>query len=140
MHATNSPTHEAITRRAKEIWNALDRPIGHDASIWLDAERQLTGVPAKPAPHQGTALLAAPGSMNHPQPFAPSSTAPVVTEPPVAHHSTSQSPAPDPDDIAAKTARQKKSARAPRLPKVINAPKSAPTESGKPLWDKPHSS
>jgi hypothetical protein len=34
---------------------------------------------------------------------------------------------------------QKKEARAPKLP-VKGAPKPKPPETGKPLWDKPHSS
>jgi hypothetical protein len=46
----------------------------------------------------------------------------------------------DPDDAAARAARLKKAARAPQRQPVANAPKAKPTESGKPIWDTPHSS
>ena len=46
----------------------------------------------------------------------------------------------DPDDAADRAARLKKAARAPQRPPVANAPKAKPTESGKPIWDTPHSS
>ncbi len=51
-----------------------------------------------------------------------------------------KAPAPSPDDLAAKAALQMKAARAPQLQHGKNAPKPMPAESGKPLWDKPHSS
>ena len=59
-----------------------------------------------------------------------------------ASHGAAQhkSPAPSPDDLAAKAALQMKAARAPQLQHGKNAPKPMPPESGKPLWDKPHSS
>jgi hypothetical protein len=47
---------------------------------------------------------------------------------------------PDPDEIAAKAAQQKQAARAPQPQHGKNAPKVKPPESGKPIWDKPHSS
>ena len=46
----------------------------------------------------------------------------------------------DPDEVAAKAEQQKKAARAPQQPHGNNAPKPKPPESGKPIWDKPHSS
>ena len=49
------------------------------------------------------------------------------------------SPSKDPDDLAAKVEQQKKDARAPQRP-IKRAPKAKPPESGKPVWDKPHSS
>jgi hypothetical protein len=45
----------------------------------------------------------------------------------------------DPDDIAAKARLQRQAARAPRMP-GHSAPKPTPAQSGKPIWDKPHSS
>ena len=51
-----------------------------------------------------------------------------------------KSPAPSPDDLAARAALQMKAARAPQLQHGKNAPKPMPPESGKPVWDKPHSS
>jgi len=46
----------------------------------------------------------------------------------------------DPDAEAAKAEQQKKAARAPQQPHGKDAPKAKPPESGKPVWDKPHSS
>ena len=56
------------------------------------------------------------------------------------HAAETKAPAPSPDDLAAKAALQAKAARAPQQQHGKNAPKPAPPESGKPLWDKPHSS
>jgi len=46
----------------------------------------------------------------------------------------------DPGEVAAQAEQKKQAARAPREPHVQDAPKAKPTESGKPVWDKPHSS
>lgn len=46
----------------------------------------------------------------------------------------------DPADVAAKAEQQKKDARAPQQPSTPDAAKAKPPESGKPVWDKPHSS
>ena len=46
----------------------------------------------------------------------------------------------DPDEVAAKAAAQKNAARAPQTPHGKEAPKPKPPESGKPVWDTPHSS
>jgi hypothetical protein len=45
----------------------------------------------------------------------------------------------DPDEIATKARLQRQAARAPRMP-GHSAPKPTPAQSGKPIWDKPHSS
>jgi len=47
---------------------------------------------------------------------------------------------PDPDEAAAKARQQKEAARAPQRPPGEDVPKPKPPESGKPVWDKPHSS
>ena len=44
-----------------------------------------------------------------------------------------------PDEAAIKAALQKKQAREPKYP-AKNIPKAVPAETGKPLWDRPHSS
>ena len=54
-----------------------------------------------------------------------------MTNPEKNHH---------PDAAAAKAEQQKQVARAPIQPHGKEAPKTKPTESGKPVWDKPHSS
>jgi hypothetical protein len=45
----------------------------------------------------------------------------------------------DPADVAAKAAQKTKAARTAQQP-VKTAPKAKPPESGKPIWDTPHSS
>jgi hypothetical protein len=39
-------THEQIAALAHEIWQERGQPEGSDIDIWLEAERQLSGVPA----------------------------------------------------------------------------------------------
>lgn len=40
---SNTPTHEAITQRAREIWENKGKPQGRDDECWLEAEQQLKG-------------------------------------------------------------------------------------------------
>lgn len=47
---------------------------------------------------------------------------------------------PDPAEVAAKAEQQKRAARAPQQPPSAVEAKPRPPESGKPVWDKPHSS
>jgi hypothetical protein len=42
MHATRTPSHDEIQRRALELWEQRGRPEGHDAEFWRHAERELT--------------------------------------------------------------------------------------------------
>jgi hypothetical protein len=119
---TNSPTHEDIARRAHEIWNARGNPGGCDIGHWLEAEREL-------------AIAAIGAQPSESQPPTPSAAPPAA-----AHSHATGAVAPSPDELAAKAAQQKQAARSPQLQHGHNAPKAAPTESGKPLWDKPHSS
>jgi hypothetical protein len=58
---------------------------------------------------------------------------------PEAEPSGAPAATPDPDEIAARSAQQKKAARAPQRPRTPAAPKST-LVTGKPLWKKPHSS
>jgi hypothetical protein len=39
--ARSQPTHEEISNRAQQIWEALGRPADRDMEIWLQAEREL---------------------------------------------------------------------------------------------------
>lgn len=58
---------------------------------------------------------------------------------PTSEHPSAPTPfSPSPDEAAAQVRQQKHDARAPHLP-AKSAPKAAASESGKPLWDKPHS-
>jgi len=43
-----SPSHESVSRRAREIWLQLGSPDGRDLAIWLQAERELNGLPSDP--------------------------------------------------------------------------------------------
>ena len=43
-----SPSHESVSRRAREIWLQLGSPDGQDLAIWLQAERELNGLPFEP--------------------------------------------------------------------------------------------
>lgn len=132
MKNSNSPTHTAIAQRAQEIWNLRGNPNGHDTAIWHEAESQLTAVsPASPSPLASVARS---------ETTVKNGADPAVAGPDSAHLPLTGTPVPDPDVIAAKAALQKQSARAPRLPKVKNAPHPAVPVSGKPIWDKPHSS
>src|ERR1700684_3625986 len=39
--ANKTPTHEAVSGRAREIWIAAGRPEGQDLQHWLQAENEL---------------------------------------------------------------------------------------------------
>ncbi|HWA10079.1 MAG TPA: DUF2934 domain-containing protein [Opitutaceae bacterium] len=105
----NTPTQEEVARRAYEIWETEGNPGGRDVEFWLEAERQLTA--------------------RHRHPHA---------EPVAGSHAPQHPPPPNPAELAALAHQQRTEARAPHLPHKP-APKAAPAESGKPLWDKPHS-
>ena len=113
---TIPPSREDIARRAHEIWTSNGHPHGYDIGHWLEAERQLA-VDATGQP-----------------------TGPATAQPAVEHAHATGTPGPSPDALAAQTEFQKHAARAPQQQHGKNAPKPAPTESGKPLWDQPHSS
>jgi len=125
---TNPPTHEEITRRAHDIWTDRDSPNGHDLSIWLEAERQLTADSCAPSDNDS------PETHSSFDPFGRNHNAAKAEAEPI------ESARPDPLETAAKSAQLKHAASAPRMPTHRNAPRSAPTESGKPLWNQPHSS
>ena len=140
---TKSPTHEEISRRAQEIWSARGNPNGNDTTIWLEAERQLTVGSPEPRISVSIQPDPAPRAFGRNLSAATSGAArsvPVAAEPATDHLHASAAPTPDAIEIGAKAVSQKKAARAPRLPNKKNASQHAPTESGKPLWDKPHSS
>ena len=117
----NSPTHEEITQRAQKIWHARGCPEGCDLEIWLEAEQESAFAAVA---HNTPADAPARGEVNSPADAATTAAA---------------TPDPEPGGPAEKIARQKKAARAPKLPGK-SAPKAAPPETGKPLWSKPHSS
>lgn len=115
-------THEAVTQRARDIWQTRGCPDGCDTEIWLQAELQLAAAAAavqSPAGENTRGHGNSQASTNAADPKAEELATPIRT--------------------AAKAARQKQSARAPQLPARKNAPRSKTPETGKPLWTKPHS-
>jgi hypothetical protein len=116
------PTHEDVARRAYEYWQQQGSPDGRDQEIWFEAERQLAT--------EATALKSSlPGAEWHSDQPKPDETAAVsAPSPQDAVHPMAQ----------AKVAQQRKEARLPQVP-AKSAPKPMPPESGKPLWDRPHS-
>lgn len=136
---TNSPSHQEITQRAREIWEQSGSPDGRDTDIWLEAERQLSlgteesnasysGLKTRELPRTTSASKGAVMRSGNNQSEHPTG----IT---VEHHI----PPTRPDDAAIKASAQKNQARAPKVPGK-NSPKSSPPETGKPLWDRPHSS
>ena len=133
---TNLPTREEITQRAQKIWQDYGNPAGRDIEIWLEAERQLLGGSSEPnlesgAPESSRTVSEPPGAAA----LAEKVKAETVAESMVEFNI---SPATS-DEDALKAALQKKEARAPKSPRKT-APKTTPPESGKPLWNRPHSS
>lgn len=92
---------------------------------------KLPAKPASPTPDRGSGQ-----SQSRATPAAD----PKSANPPPAHPPTHPVPAPSPGEAAAKALQQKNAARAPHLAAKHPAHTPAPPESGKPLWDKPHSS
>lgn len=53
--------HDAISQRAREIWNERGQPVGQDVEIWLQAERDLVErgrVPGAPPSKRRTKVAA----------------------------------------------------------------------------------
>lgn len=91
-----TPSHDAIARRAHDLWSAQGRPEGQDLANWLEAERQLTSDASVPVsssvdPGQQAALAAfrrnsanAPRRPTHadaPKPPPPESGKPLWSKP-----------------------------------------------------------
>lgn len=110
-----APTHEAISRQAYGSWQDLGCPEGSDLEIWLEAERML-------------------GTAEPEETFAVNVRAETAAESKVEHHLDSAMP----EQEAIKVALMKAEARAPQAPHHTG-PKAKPAESGKPLWNQPHS-
>ena len=134
---THSPTHDDIAQRAQEIWQRYGSPEGRDTEIWLEAERQLTEN-SEDSTENDSAQYESPRTTSESKGavrLADQMRSETAAESMVEHHI---SPAIS-DNAAINAALQKKDARAPKLP-TKSAPKAQPAETGKPLWDKPHSS
>lgn len=130
----NAPSHDSVTQRAQQIWRERGCPSGQDTEIWLEAERQL----AMTASAHNTPSRSD-GRGNGNSQAGLSSADPKVAPPSHERPTEPAAPHPTPIEAAALSSQQKKSARAPKQP-AKTAPKAKPPESGKPIWDKPHSS
>lgn len=106
----NTPTHQAITKRAQQLWKDYGSPGDRDQEIWLEAEKQI----AVGSSETQTGAIVAPAKTT-------------------LGESQSQAA------IAEKAAQQKKEAGAPILP-TKDSPREPTPETGKPLYDRPHSS
>jgi len=131
-----TPTQAEVAQRAYQLWAEQGSPHGRDIGFWLEAEQQLMAdaATAKAAP-AATPPAAQHGNSSASKDLAERVAGEMASESAVEYH---LSPAPS-DQDAIKAALQKKQARAPQV-SHSSAPKAHPVESGKPLWDKPHSS
>ena len=111
----STPTHDEITSEAQKIWQNRGCPADCDTEIWLDAERKLTEDPAANT-------------------FAARSSAEAASESEVENL---LSPA-ESEQMSIQAAMQKENARAPQVPRHTG-PKAKVAETGKPLWNRPHS-
>jgi hypothetical protein len=121
-----TPSHDAIAQRARQIWQKYGSPSGRDPEIWFEAERQLAAEPDAKSKDKTSARDAT---------TTERLKAETAAESIVEHHISP----PIPQEDAIKAALQKQESRAPIAPSKT-APKPKPPETGKPLWDKPHSS
>lgn len=117
------PTHDHVARRAYEYWQQQGSPDGRDQEMWFEAERQLAT--------EATALKSSLPEWQSDHPKREEAATPAPTAP---SHDAVHPMAPSKEV----TQQQKKEARLPQLP-AKTAPKAMPPESGKPLWDRPHS-
>lgn len=109
-----APTHDEITRHARELWQDQGCPAGRDTELWLEAERQLQA--------GGKAA------------FIERAAAETAAES-VVEFSISPAPA---EQEAIRAALQKQDARAPQVPHQTG-PKAKPAPPGKPIWPTGHS-
>lgn len=132
--ATPSPTKPAASPKEKE------KPAGKTA------ERDLSVSSAKDPSKAARPVQA--GSAKPAKPAEPAKADRSATPPRAVPDQTDSSSNPlktgpakveDPDEVAAKARLQRKEARAPKMPGGPVALKAAPPQSGKPIWDKPHS-
>ena len=130
---TYLPTDDEIAERAYQIWQDQGQPIGHDLENWLEAQRELINEACLSAEESGKAQARRTTTESKAE-FNDRAKVETAAESVVEYYI---SPAVS-DEEAVRAAFQKKEARAPQLP-THQGPKSKPAESGKPLWNQPHS-
>lgn len=121
----NTPSHEDVAQRAYKLWQDAGSPDGRDTEMWFEAEHQLTAEQEKGERKNGSPSKTA---------FTKRVQGEMASESEAEFHISP--PMSEQEEI--KAALQKKEARAPKVPHT-NAPKVTPPQSGKPVWDKPHS-
>jgi hypothetical protein len=132
----NTPSHEEVAQRARQLWHSYGEPTDRDTEIWLEAERQLSAGTSGAA----SDLASQANSRTISESKGASGLADRLnTETASAAGITHQSPAPMPQQQEGKVDQQKKQGRAPKVA-VKTSIKAPPPETGKPLWNKPHSS
>jgi hypothetical protein len=125
-----------VSQRAYQLWQDYGCPDGRDLEIWLEAERHLDEQPADVNPQSYDEPAGRTGGKPK---VARAATERVkgdmASESAVEYHISP----PIPEQEAIKAALQKQESRAPQSPHTT-APKARPAGTGKPLWDRPHSS
>jgi len=130
----NKLTHEDVAIGAHQLWEDAGRPDGHDNEHWLAAEQRLHDLTAEPERSASPTPTA-------PQRSAETRFAAVAA---VCFSPDNQAATPYEGEshfaTAAKeqAAEHRHEARHPIKAKKL-APKAKPAESGKPLWNQPHS-
>lgn len=131
-----TPSHQEISERAYHLWLDRGSPHGRDVEHWHEAEKQLSkGANGSSADAGASDASQTNSESKGANSLADRLKAETAAESVVEFHI---SPAVS-DDAAVKAALQKKEARAPKVP-AHTGPKPKPPETGKPLWNQPHSS
>lgn len=131
-----TPSHDEISKRAFQLWHEHGSPAGHETETWLIAERQLTAKAAETT--AALATLAVHEAQHETRAAAQLERTVTATAAKSMADEHPLSPA-VPDQKALNVAQQKHDARAPQIPHHTG-PHTKPPESGKPVWNQPHSS
>ncbi|WP_164976197.1 DUF2934 domain-containing protein [Oleiharenicola lentus] len=116
------PTHDEIAQQAHHLWQDRGCPANCDTALWLEAEQQLSESRTPDSEVRADAFVTYARGFNRP-------------ENPISY----QVPAAATEREANQADQQKEDARAPLVPRHTG-PKGKPSESGKPIWAKSHSS
>lgn len=131
-----NPSQASVAQRAFQIWQDYGSPNGRDTEIWLEAERQLQAEDGangegESSPQTENGQGNGGGKKTA---FAKRVQGEMASESEAEFHISP----PLTEQEAIKAALQKKESRAPQTP-TKQAPSLTPPQSGKPVWDKPHS-
>ena len=135
-NSLSTHSHEKTAKRAEKIWQDYGKPVGRDIEIWHEAERQIAA-DASITQLESESNNTYPHVIDarHSSASAEQIVAETAAESVVEYYISPAIPSRD----AVNAALQKQDARAPKVSHSA-PPKRAPAESGKPLWNKPHSS